>query len=135
MAPSNVEVVERLLTLVNAGDIDAAMLGVAPGAQLDWSNSEAPDRGVYHGPDRWRAWMLDRAAHLVEALFEATELVEVPPDRVVLVAYMRGRGRASGLEIDGLGAAICTLEDGQVTGLKLFQTREEAMAAAGVADG
>lgn len=103
MSESNVEVVRRLIELVNDGQLDAAVRGLAPDATLDWSESEAPDGGVYLGPQAWSEWMSGRSAELVGAHFDVTELVELPPDRVLLVAYMRGRGRASGLEIEALG--------------------------------
>jgi ketosteroid isomerase-like protein len=132
MTLSNAQVVERVLARVNAGDVDAALGDVALDATLDWSGSEAPDSGVYSGREAWRAWMSGRAADLVDARFEPTELTDVPPHQVVLVAYLRGRGRASGLEIEALGATIWTLADAQVTGVKLYQTREDARAAAGI---
>jgi hypothetical protein len=42
-----------------------------------------------------------------------------------------GRGRASGVEVEALGAAVWTLRDGTVTGLTLYQTRNEALRAVG----
>lgn len=134
MTPSNVQVVERLLALVNAGDVDPALGDIAPDATLDWSGSEAPDRGVYSGREAWSGWMSGRSADFADVRFDVTELIDVPPDRVVVVAYMRGRGRASGLEIEALGAAVCMCADGQVTGLTLYQTRDEALTAASPPD-
>jgi len=58
--------------------------------------------------------------------------VDLGADRVLLVAHMRGRGRASGVQTQGLGAAVITLLDGRITGLRLYQSRREAMAALGL---
>ena len=114
---------------VNAEEIEAALTHVAPEAVLDWSDSPAPDRGLYHGPQGWGSWMAGRSESLAEARFEVQELIEVRPDTFVLVAYMSGRGRASGLEIAALGAGVCTLSDGRLTRLTLYQSREEALRA------
>lgn len=131
-ASANVELVERFLAHVNAEDLDAALLEVAPDAVLDWSRSEAPDSGVHRGPEAWRGWMASRREGLSEARFDTSELVDLPPDRVLVVAYMRGVGRASGFPAVGLGAAIIAVSDGKLAGITLFQTRAEAMRAAGL---
>ena len=52
-------------------------------------------------------------------------------DLVVLVAYMRGVGRASGLEAEGLGAGIIRVRDGSLTEITLFQSKDEALEEAG----
>jgi ketosteroid isomerase-like protein len=64
--------------------------------------------------------------------FDATELREVAPDTVLLVAHMRGRGAASGLQIQALAAAVVTLADGMISGLRVYQTRAEALQALGL---
>ena len=127
----NVEIVRRFLTSVNDDQMELALSLVAPGAQLDWSDSQAPDSGVYQGPEQWGGWMAGRSEELADTHFEIAELVDVPPDRVLLVASMHGRGRASGVEISGLGAAVCTVREGLMTGLTMYQSREEALAALG----
>jgi ketosteroid isomerase-like protein len=131
MSQENVETVRRFLELVNDDRVDLALSLVDPAAQLDWSDSQAPDSGVYEGPDQWGGWIAGRSEEMAETRFEIAELTDVPPDRVLLVAAMHGRGRASGVEISGLGAAVCTVRDGRLTKLTLYQSREEALAALG----
>jgi ketosteroid isomerase-like protein len=132
MSEPNVELVERFLARVNADELDAALLEVAPDAVLDWSRSEAPDGGVHRGHEAWRGWMDSRREGLSEARFETSELVDLPPERVLVVAYMRGVGRASGFPAVALGAAIVGVRDGTITAITLFQSRAEAMRAAGL---
>jgi hypothetical protein len=131
MSTENVETVRRFLELVNDERVDLALSLVEPGAELDWSDSQAPDSGVYQGPDQWGGWIAGRSEEMADTRFEIAELVDVPPDRVLLVAAMHGRGRASGAEISGLGAAVCTVHEGRLTKLTLYQSREEALAALG----
>jgi ketosteroid isomerase-like protein len=128
----NAEVVGRFLGLINAQELSAALTLVADGAELDWSASEAPDSGRYRGPEEWGRWLAGRQEGLGEARFEATELRDVTRDQVLLVAYMHGQGRASGLAIQALGAGIITVGDGMITGLRMYQTRAEALQALGL---
>ncbi len=132
MPDRNTEIVRRIIDRTNDGRLDEALRDVAPDATLDWSSSEGPDGGIYRGQEGWREWISGRSLDLVDARFDVVELLDAPPDSVVLVAYMRGRGRLSGLEIEALGAAVWTLAGGRVTGLKMHQTRDEAVRAAGL---
>jgi ketosteroid isomerase-like protein len=132
MAEGNAEIVQRFLARVNGQDLDAALALVSPDAELDWTDSEAPDSGRYDGPAEWGGWIRGRWEGLGDATFETVELREVAPDRVLIVAEMRGRGRASGLEIAALAAAVITLRGGLITGLRLYQSPEEALRALGL---
>jgi hypothetical protein len=66
--------------------------------------------------------------------FATTEVIDVGSDTVVLVARLLGRGRSSGVQVEALGAAVWTLRDRTVTGLTLYQTRDEALRAVGLAE-
>jgi ketosteroid isomerase-like protein len=127
-----VEIVRRFILRSNERELDAAMSLVAAAGRLDWSASEGPDAGVYRGPDEWREWLTGRWEGLTEARFDVAEVIDAPPDRVVVVAHMRGRGRASGVEVAALGASVWTLRSGQVTGATMYQTRKQALEAAGL---
>ncbi len=132
MAQESVEIVRRFIADVNDHDLPAALARVAPGAELDWTGSDAPDSGRYEGPEEWGRWIAGRWEGLGEVTFDATELREVAPDTVLLVAHMRGRGPASGLQIQALAAAVVTLADGMIAGLRVHQTRAEALRALGL---
>jgi hypothetical protein len=45
------------------------------------------------------------------------------------VAYMRGR---DGIEVQARSAWLITIRDGEQTSLTLYQTKQEALAAAGL---
>lgn len=130
--PKNVEIVQRFLMRVNERDVDRAFDDVAADAQLDWSRSDAPDSGVYRGPEGWRDWLAGRQEALSGVRFDSTELFEASPDHVVLVARAHARGRASGIDMDSLGAAVWTLRGRQITRLTLYQTRGDALKAVGL---
>jgi hypothetical protein len=132
VSEENVEIVQRLLTRVNEQDLDAALSDVAPEAQLDLSASEAPDSGIYPGPEEWGKWMAGRWEGLSDARLDVAVVIDVPPYTVVLVARMLGRGRASGVEIAALGVSVWTLRNRQVTGATLYQTKDQALKAVGL---
>ena len=132
MPVENVELVRRFLASVNEWNLDAALAQLAPDAELDWSDSDAPDRGIYRGPEQWGQWLSGRWEGLDDARFEETEVIDVPPDTVLLVAHLRARGRVSGLETAALAAAVWTLRQGQISGLRLYQTRDEALRSLGL---
>jgi len=131
MSSENVELVERFLDRVNRDELDLALSDIDPDAVLDWSRSEAPDGGIHRGREAWSRWIHSRREGLSGARFDPEELIDLPPDRVVLVAYLRGVGRASGLEAEGLGASIIQVRDGLLTGITMFQSRAQALEAAG----
>jgi ketosteroid isomerase-like protein len=133
MSQENVEIVRRIMQRLAAQEIDAALRDIDADAKLDWSASEAPDSGVYHGHAEWRAWFAGRAEGLGELRFAATEVIDGGPDTVLVGARLIGRGRSSGVEVEALGAGVWTLRDGMVTGLTLYQTRDEALRAVGLA--
>jgi ketosteroid isomerase-like protein len=132
MVRENVEVVLRVLRRINEQDLDAATEDIDPEAEFDWSDSEAPDSGVYRGHAAWQAWIRGREEGFSGLRFDTTEVIDAPPDSVVVVARLLGRGRASGIEVDALGASVWTLRHGVVTALRLYQTRDAALEAAGV---
>jgi ketosteroid isomerase-like protein len=132
MSHGNVEIVERFLARVNEGDLDQAVSELTPDATLDWSESEAPDSGVYRGPNAWRDWLSSRMQGLSEMLFEPTEAIDVPPNLVVTAVRARGRGRASGMKIDARGAAVWRLDGGQISATTLYQSLADAMNAVGL---
>jgi ketosteroid isomerase-like protein len=128
----NVELVARFFELVNEQQLDDALAIVDPGAVLDWSRSDAPDRGLYTGHEALRGWMLSRWEGLTGATFDARELIDAPPDKVVVVTNLRGTGRVSGMEIEALGAGVLEVRQGSLVRITLFQTKAEALQAAGL---
>jgi ketosteroid isomerase-like protein len=111
--------------------VEAALEDVAEDATLDWSNSDAPDSGLYAGHAGWRAFFQARDEALGERRFDDTEMIPVA-DTVVLCARVREQGRVSGVAVESRGAAVWTLRNGKVTRLKLYQSRAEALKAVGL---
>jgi uncharacterized protein len=116
----------------NAEDFDAWIEGFDPDVQYFSSVSASLDGGgEFHGHDGLKAF--------VEAYFEAwewfrlwpTEFIEAGDDLVASCAT-RGRGRESGVVVDGRVAHVWSFRGGHATRCLSFQKRAQALQAAGL---
>ena len=132
MSKESIEVVRGIIDSINERDLDRAMEAAHEDFEADWSNSIAPHGGVYRG--RGQARML------IEAFLEAwdefhwdlQEIIEVDEARVIVVNRVRGRGRGSGVNVDATGAQLWTITGGKVRNVKLYQSKADALEAAGL---
>ena len=134
MSKENVEIVRRVMRCFADGDMEAALADIHPQATLDWSNSNAPDSGVYTGHTAWRAFMRARDEALGERRFDSVELLTPADDTVVLIGREQERGRASGIEVESRGAAVWTLREGKIIRFTIYQSSDEALKAVGLAE-
>jgi ketosteroid isomerase-like protein len=110
-------------------DLSAALACAHPEIEIDWSTSLSPFKGIYHGhaglerfwESLWEAWD--------EFTPEIEESIECGPDRLVTANLIRARGKASGVEVSSRGAGLWTFRDGKIAGMRLFQSRDEALEA------
>jgi ketosteroid isomerase-like protein len=76
--------------------------------------------------ERWEAaW---------EELEQTTEEYIGAGDRVVATAYLRARGRGSGVEVETRFYYVYTLRDGKIVRIDEFTEREKALEAAGLSE-
>jgi ketosteroid isomerase-like protein len=132
MSQANLEVVRRVMRCFATGEMEAALADIHPQATLDWSNSNAPDRGVYVGHGAWRDFMQARDEVLAGRRFDSVELLAPSDDTVVLIGSVLERGRTSGVEVESRGAAVWTLSEGKVVGFKIYQSSTDALRAVGL---
>jgi ketosteroid isomerase-like protein len=130
MAHANVEIIRRFLDLaLRCRDLEAAMQLAHPDAEMDWSNSRAPYRGVYRGFDEaigaWRTWL----EAWEEWSTEVTEAIDIDPETLVIVTQVHARGRGSGITVEAEGAGVWQVRDGKIAYAKLYQSKAEALAA------
>ena len=134
MSQENVEIVRRAMQLYADHDIDAHLADMDPEVVYDWSNSDAPDRGVYSGRADVRAFLQARDEALEERRLDFVKSIAAAPDTVVYTARMRERGRASGVEVTTQIALVWRLRDGKIIHLTVYQTSDEALKAVGLAE-
>ncbi len=126
------ETVRRNTDAFNRRDLDGLLENWASDAVLDWSNARVLYAGVYRGHGEIRAFLEGFLATWDEVRFEIVDApVEVEDGLLITenVAYLRGR---DGIEVQARSAWLITIRDGEQTSLKLYQTKQEALEAAGL---
>lgn len=90
------------------------------------------DMGTVRGRDAaveaMREWLSQWERPLV---IVADEFIEAGDEVVVLMRW-HGRGKGSGVEVDGQGAHVWWLRDGKAIRWRVYRDRDEALAAAGL---
>ena len=130
MSEENVETVRRHNEAWNRRDLTAWLASFRSDAEIDWSRSRGPLKGVYRGHGElevfWDAFWSTFEDVQVEmhGFTEAGSEVVVPN-----TAHVRGR---EGIEVIARSTFVFTVENGQITRLRLFQERAEALEAAGL---
>jgi ketosteroid isomerase-like protein len=133
MSQENVERIRRGFAAYNRRDLDGWLGEWAPDVVVDWSNARSFDAGVYRGHDEIRAFAERFFAAFDEVRYEIEDPLEVRDGLFLVenVAYLRGR---DGIEVQARSAFLITIEDGQTTSLTLYQTRQDALEAAGLSE-
>jgi ketosteroid isomerase-like protein len=131
MSQENVEIVRRAFEAYNRRDFDALFENWAPDVVWDWSNSRGPEAGVYRGRDEIRAFWERYLAAFDEIRFEIDDPIEVEDDLLVVenIAYLRGR---DGIQTQARSAFLIAFRDGKTASVTMYQTKREALEAAGL---
>ena len=132
MSQENVEIVRQGFAAYNRGDLDGALESWATDAVVDWSNSRGLEAGVFRGHDEIRASMERFIGTFENARMELLgDPIEVDDGLVIAenIAYLQGR---DGIEVQARSAFLIKIRDGQQTSLTLYQTKQEALEAAGL---
>jgi ketosteroid isomerase-like protein len=130
MSEENIGIVRRLFEHWERGEWNEGRDLFDDSCEVVFGTSAFPDPGAYLiGRDALRAWM-----NFIEA-FEtfATEVDQIveADGRVVVLAWIRGRGRVSGADVDARVGAVFSLRDGKIVRYELID-RQEALEAAGL---
>ena len=132
MSQENVEIVRRSTEAYNRRDLDAMLESWAEDGVLDWSNARSFDAGVYRGHGDIRAFTEEFFASWDEVRIEIVYgPVEVEDGLLIAenITHMRGR---DGIEVQARSAWLIRIRDGEQTSLTLYQTKQDALDAAGL---
>ena len=131
MSQDNVELVRRTVEAFNRGDFDTALENLAPDAVWDWSNSHGLDAGVFRGRAEIRAFWLRFLNTFEKLRFELEDLAEVEDDVLIAENLGHAQGR-EGIEARARSAWLVKTSGGQIASLTMYQTKREALEAAGL---
>jgi ketosteroid isomerase-like protein len=134
MSQENVEIVRRTIELWSRGDVDGALKLAGDDFVMDWSNSIGPAKGIYRGKEAARGFWTTFVEAFEGMSWDLEEIIEVDESRVIAVNHFRARGRESGIEVDAVGAQLWTISEGKERSVQLYQSKTEALEAAGLSE-
>jgi ketosteroid isomerase-like protein len=132
MSQENVEVALRWIEAFNRQDrITEAALWRSD-AVADWSRARGPFKGVYRGGGQREAFRNEFWSTFQYVQIETYDVAEAGSEVVVPnTAHMRGR---DGIEVTAKSALVFTVDNWEITRLRLFHERAEALEAAGLGE-
>jgi ketosteroid isomerase-like protein len=132
MSRENVEIVRKAIDASNRRDVLMARALWHTEAEVDWSRSRGPLKGVYRGREEVETFQDEFWSMFEKVELEAHGFMQAGSDVVVPnTAHLRGR---DGMEVSARSAFVYTVEDGRITRLQMFQEPDEALEAAGLRD-
>ena len=130
------EKVERLRAGLDAfnrtGELNVGFL--APDFELHQASSIIDTAGVFHGRDAIHGSLGELSESFEDLSFEAEEFFGAPGGEVLVFIRARGRGRASGAEMDNRIAWVLTYRGDKVARLVIYEERAEALEAVGLSE-
>ena len=136
MSEENVEVVRRVYDAAARHDAEAVLALYDREVEWDVSRAHPIPRMVggddlFRGHEEMRRFFRERHEAFGEIEDICEELIDAG-DQVISVGTLRGRGRASGLEVEQTLFAVWTVEQDKIVRVIFFPTRADALEAAGL---
>ena len=127
----DVDVVLEQFAATNARDFERAMGLYADDVRLIVSPESGPNPGIYEGKAAVGEWFGDWFRTFDrDYRFEVNEARELADGPIFLHATHGGSGRISGAEVQGENAYLYVVDDGEITQVGFFVSRDEALEAA-----
>jgi ketosteroid isomerase-like protein len=124
---AGVELVRGIIDALNRGDVDGMLARMHP--DFEWRPLESsPVARSYRGREQVRRYVEDWLNTFDSLRLDLQDPTEVG-DRVLAVIHGRGRGRASGVELETRFCQVWTLRRGTAVRMEEYATREQGLAA------
>jgi ketosteroid isomerase-like protein len=131
MSAENVKIVEEFTRLFERGDRESWREYFDPDVVWDTSASDWPTAGVLHGHAGVERFFRDWLGTWTDFEVTTSEYLDAG-DSVVVVFRQSGTGRGSGIHTERDFFAIYELRDGKVVRYRMYDSRQEALEAAGL---
>src|SRR5262245_8952909 len=132
MSQENVEVVRRAWEASLRHDNEAAFALYDPQIEIE-PKRESVDTHTYHGREGVQEFWRDMLSAFADMTSEVEEWIDAG-DQVIAMVRSSGRGRHSGVPVDTLEGHLWTVRDGKLLRLQIFDTKAEALEAAGLSE-
>jgi ketosteroid isomerase-like protein len=134
VSQDNVELVESALDAWNRGEIEAfAGLVAEDVAWVEVSGRPEGEAGERLGRDRMRQ-SLESMLEAWDSYRLEVERIDDVGDRILAIVREVGRGRASGLEIDGRWGYLITVQNGKIGRIEAYRDAALALEMAGLGE-
>jgi ketosteroid isomerase-like protein len=131
MSKENIEIVRRAWEAWERGDWDPLNAFYDPAVVWDASTLRGPIAGVYHGHEGVRRYFQDWLESFEAHRARAEEFIDAGDNVVVVGLRLSGRGKESGVQVDMPRWNLYRIRDGLAFRVELFETKAEALEAAG----
>ena len=129
MSQANVEVVLDQFAAVNERDFPRAMSHYAEDVELVVRSDASLEAGTFIGREAVGQWFGDWFATFEPGYHFDIEQARDLGDVVLLGATHHGRGRTSGIEVQGEMGYLYTVREGKIIRGELFRTPAQALEA------
>jgi ketosteroid isomerase-like protein len=132
MSQENVEIVRRSIEALNRRDLTTLAALWRSDAEVDWSRSRGPLKGVYRGSGEIENFQNEFWASFERLEIEAHGFTQAGSEVVVPnTTHLRGR---DGIEVTASSTFVYTVENRQITRLRMFQEQADALEAVGLSE-
>ena len=131
MSRENVELLHRWRESWSRQDAEATLACLRHDVVIDFSDALGPFKGVYLGHDQVRRLLRSMWEAWDSARIDFAEVLDCGPDGVVTVNTFKAQGRSSGVVTGAHVANLWSFRDGLISRGQLFQSKAEALEAAG----
>ena len=97
------------------------------------TSPEMPDAGTYRG-EAAREWTRTWVDSFDDLTVEATEIIDVDDNKIVVGVLQRGRPRGSAVTVENQSWQLLTIRDGVTVRSEMFLKRGQALEAAGLSE-
>jgi ketosteroid isomerase-like protein len=132
MSQENVDLVRSIFTARERGDFSSAEW---PDQEIEYVFADGPSPGTFKGLAGLAEAMREYLSAWEDYKGKVDEYRELDGERVLVLYHSRGRGKASGLELDALSnqaAQIVHVREGKVTRIVVYFDRDRALADLGL---
>lgn len=129
MSLENLEIVERGVEAFNDRGVEGIIPYIHPEFEATTPPNLASEPDTYRGHDGIRRWFDSFYEVMDQIRWDAHSFQQVG-DRVVVEFTLRARGKTTGLDFGQEAVMVWSFRDGKGIRIELFETLDEALAAA-----
>jgi ketosteroid isomerase-like protein len=133
MSKENVEIVRDMTTRFAAGDRESWREVIAEDVIWDLSATTSTEARVYEGHSGVERFFIDWLGTWENPTVEHLEMIDAG-DSVLVVFRWTARGKASGVETETTMFGVYDVAGGRIVRFRQFDSREEALEAAGLSE-